>query len=195
MSPALLVYPERVKENVRRMIAILGGDVSRLRPHVKTHKLTPLLSLQMEQGITKFKCATIAEAEMLGTAGAAEVLFAYQPVGPNIQRLVELSRKFPQTKFAAILDNDDIATELGKACVAGSATLDVYVDIDLGMGRTGILPDQRATGFATRLAKLAGLRFAGLHAYDGHITDPDPGARAARCEEAFKKVTHLRDEL
>jgi len=194
MSPALLVYPERVEENVRRMIAILGGDVSRLRPHVKTHKLTPLLSIQIGQGITKFKCATIAEAEMLGEAGAAEVLFAYQPVGPNIQRLIDLSHKFPKTKFAAILDNDETALALGKACSSAGITMDVFVDIDVGMGRTGVAPE-RATAFGARLVKVTGLRFAGLHAYDGHITDPDPTIRASRCDEAFKKITQIRDEL
>src|SRR5262245_50844753 len=128
MSPALLIYPDRAEENVRRMIAMVGGDVSRLRPHVKTHKLTPLLSIQIEQGITKFKCATIAEAEMLGEAGAAEVLFAYQPVGPNIHRLIDLDRKFPKTKFTAILDNDETASALGKACSSAGITMDVYVD-------------------------------------------------------------------
>src|SRR5438034_3156035 len=62
-SPALLIYPDRVEENVRRMIAIAGG-IERLRPHLKTHKLPELIHLQIASGIKKFKCATIAEAEM-----------------------------------------------------------------------------------------------------------------------------------
>src|SRR5882762_9580161 len=78
-SPALLIYPARVAENVRRMIAVIGGNVGRLRPHIKTHKLPELIAAQMEQGITRFKCATIAEAEILGLAGATDVLLAYQP--------------------------------------------------------------------------------------------------------------------
>ena len=36
-SPALLVYPERAEENLRRLIRVAGG-VSRLRPHMKTMK-------------------------------------------------------------------------------------------------------------------------------------------------------------
>src|SRR2546430_1323890 len=58
-SPALLIYPERVEENIRRMIRI-AGDVQRLRPHMKTHKLPEVIGMQLAQGITKFKCATIA---------------------------------------------------------------------------------------------------------------------------------------
>src|SRR5258706_13073023 len=103
-SPALLIYPERVAENIRRMISIPGGDVARLRPHVKTHKLPQLVTLQTEQGITRFKCATIAEAEMLASAGVADVLLAYQPIGPNVRRLIELMREFPNAKFSSIVE-------------------------------------------------------------------------------------------
>src|SRR5688572_22791276 len=86
-SPALLIYPDRVEENVRRMIALAGG-AERLCPHVKTHKLAELIHLQLKLGIQKFKCATIAEAEMVASCGAPNVLLAYQPVGPKLQRLV-----------------------------------------------------------------------------------------------------------
>src|SRR4029077_4696005 len=68
-SPALLVYPDRVRENIARMLAIAGGP-ARLRPHVKTHKLPQVVRMQLDAGITKFKAATIAEAEMTAAAGA-----------------------------------------------------------------------------------------------------------------------------
>ena len=37
-SPALLVYPDRIEENLRRMVA-RAGSADRLRPHFKTQKL------------------------------------------------------------------------------------------------------------------------------------------------------------
>ncbi len=85
-SPALLVYPDRVEENIRRMIALAGG-VDRLRPHMKTSKIPEVVRMHLDQGITRYKVATIAEAEMAAAAGAPDVLLAYQPVGPNIGRL------------------------------------------------------------------------------------------------------------
>src|SRR5580700_11394912 len=103
-SPALLIYPDRAEENVRRMIAIAGGP-DRLCPHVKTHKLAELVAMQMALGITKFKCATIAEAEMVAGCGAPDVLLAHQPVGPKAHRLIELIKKFPRTAFATIVDD------------------------------------------------------------------------------------------
>src|SRR5664279_1715190 len=86
-SPALVVYRERVLENINTLISMID-DVKRLRPHVKTHKSIDATRLLMDAGINKFKCATIAEAEMLGIAGAADVLLAYQPMGPKLKRFV-----------------------------------------------------------------------------------------------------------
>src|SRR2546428_10839913 len=98
-SPALLVYPDRIEENIRRMIQMAGGT-ERLRPHVKTHKLAEVIRMQMEHGIAKFKCATVAEAEMTASCNAEDVLLAYQPVGPNVERLCRFGQTFPSTRFS-----------------------------------------------------------------------------------------------
>ena len=86
-SPALVIYPARVKENVRVLVSMVD-DVARLRPHVKTHKTKEATELLLQAGVYKFKCATIAEAEMLGICDAPDVLLAYQPVGPKLKRFV-----------------------------------------------------------------------------------------------------------
>jgi len=93
-SPALLFYPERISENIRRVLQIAGG-AERLRPHIKTHKCAEVLRMHLEVGIKKFKCATVAEAEMAARAGAADVLIAAQLAGPNLKRLEALRRAFP----------------------------------------------------------------------------------------------------
>src|SRR5690606_34314887 len=66
-SPALLVYPDRAAENLRRLVTIAGRP-ERLRPHMKTHKMPAIARLYLAAGITRAKCATIAEAEMLAEA-------------------------------------------------------------------------------------------------------------------------------
>ena len=71
-SPALLIHPDRIAENIRRMIAI-AGDAGRLRPHVKTHKMPEVIGLCLAHGIGKFKAATIAEAEMTAADRRAHV--------------------------------------------------------------------------------------------------------------------------
>jgi D-serine deaminase-like pyridoxal phosphate-dependent protein len=193
-SPALVVYVERAQENIRRMIAMAGGP-ERLRPHVKTHKMAALIELQLQQGITKFKTATIAEAEMCARAGALDVVLAMQPVGPNVGRLVKLMRAFPKTKFSTILDDGEAALQLSAALTAASLKLDVLLDVDLGMRRCGIEPGPGAVGLFQHISSLAGLRAAGLHAYDGHIHEPDRALREEQCDQAFALVTGLAKDL
>lgn len=193
-SPALLVYPDRVQENIRRMIRMAGG-VGRLRPHMKTNKLPEVIRMQMDQGITKFKCATIAEAEMVAACLAPDVLLAYQPVGPNVQRFIQLVRRFPNTQFSALADDDGTIRALSSAAVRAGLVLNLFLDLDCGMHRTGVAPGPGAVELYRLIAGSRGLNAAGLHAYDGHIHDTDLATRTAACQEAFASVHAMREEL
>ena len=193
-SPALLLYPDRIVENLHRMIAHAGG-VARLRPHVKTHKLPQVLALELQLGITKFKAATIAEAEMCATAGAPDVLLAYQPVGPNARRFAELLRAFPRTRFLTLLDNPGTVAELAAAAGAAQVTVEVLLDLNVGMNRTGVVPGDDAARLYHTLAHTPRLVPGGLHAYDGHLHNRDHGRLAADAATAFAPVWTLRDRL
>ena len=193
-SPALLVYPDRVEENIRRMIRMAGG-AERLRPHIKTNKLPEVIRMQMDQGITKFKCATIAEAEMVAACGAPDVLLAYQPVGPNIHRLIQLVRTFPGTRFSALADDEETIRALSGAAVSAGVTVNLFLDLDCGMHRTGIAPGPEAVALYRLITRSPGLRGAGLHVYDGHIRDTDLARRAAACDAAFAQLESVRKQL
>jgi len=193
-SPALLVYPDRVERNIRRMIEIAGG-VARLRPHMKTNKLREVVRMHLDQGITRFKCATIAEAEMAAAAGAPDVLLAYQPVGPNVKRFVHLVETFSGTQFSAVVDDEATIRALSDEAVEAGLTVSLFLDLDGGMHRTGIAPGERAVELYRLLATLPGLHAAGLHMYDGHIHDTDLDLRQKASDEAFGHVEKMREAL
>ena len=193
-SPSLLIYAGRVEENIRRMIALAGGT-DRLRPHIKTHKMAEMMRLQLGLGITKFKCATVAEAEMAALAGAVDVLLAYQPVGPNIDRLLELSALHSGVRFSCLVDNAASIGDLSDAAARASARIEVLLDLNVGQHRTGVAPDAHAFDLYRFLASQPSLIPGGLHAYDGHIHDTDVAERAAACEAAFAPVAVLRRKL
>lgn len=176
-SPALLIWPDRVRHNIQQMLALVGGNASRLRPHVKTHKMAEVVKMQLGAGIDRYKCATIAEAEMTAAAGAADVLLAYQPVGPNIGRLLALAERYPYCSFAAVVDDPRILAEISAAFAGADRSLRLFPDIDCGMGRTGIAPGPGALDLCRRILAREGVSFAGLHVYDGHIHDADAEVR------------------
>lgn len=194
VSPALLVYPERVSYNIDQMIDMIG-DVNRLRPHIKTHKTAEIIKMQMNKGISKFKCATIAEAELLGICSAPDILLALQPVAFNIERLFQLIKKYPLSKFTTIADNEGSIRELSLKAQEHEQNLGVYLDLNTGMDRTGIIPDEMAANLYRLIASLPFLEAAGLHAYDGHIRQPDIVERKKVCDEAFKLVEGLKKQI
>lgn len=193
-SPALLLGVEAIRENLRRMVMI-AGDPGRLRPHVKTHKLRWLIEEQLVLGITKYKCAIIAEAEMCAQAGAPDVLLALQPVGPNVNRLLALQQTFPRTRFSTIVDDAGALQALDKAANSAGLSIEVLLDLDVGQHRTGIPPGPSAVALYRQLSESSSLCAGGLHVYDGHLHQTDPAVRASACDEAFATVRALRDEL
>lgn len=192
-TPALIVYRDRAEENLRRMIAVAGGT-ERLRPHVKTHKMTQIIEMQLAAGIDKFKCATIAEAEMLARAGAPDVLLAYPIVGPNVGRLVKLAATFPQTRYSALTDDAEALRAISREFAAHGQTIEVLLDIDNGMHRSGVAPLAAASLYRL-LAELPGVKPGGLHVYDGHVRQLDLAERTVAAERDFAAVDELRRTL
>ena len=192
-SPALLIYKERVLHNIGLAIKMIG-DVSRLRPHVKTHKSSAVTGLMLKAGISKFKCATIAEAEMLGKEGAPDVLLAYQPTGPKVERLLSLIKMYPVTHFSCLVDSVDAARTLAEKALAAGVTVDVFLDINVGMNRTGVVPS-RALTLYEECAALQGIKPVGLHAYDGHINDSDLKIRKQRADEVYEVANAIKEAL
>ena len=193
-SPALLVYPNRMAGNITTLIEMVNGDTRRLRPHVKTNKSIQACQMMMDAGIDQFKCSTIAEAEMLAMAGAKDVLLAYQPVGPKIQRWTTLILTYPNTSFSCLVDNVIVMETLSKEALKRSMTLSIYFDVDIGMGRTGARISELPKLWSA-LTNQKGLILQGLHGYDGHIHDADPGIRREQSDASYQLLKGAYQEL
>ncbi|HLO82681.1 MAG TPA: D-TA family PLP-dependent enzyme [Chitinophagaceae bacterium] len=187
-SPQMVVYPERVASNISRAIEMVG-DVKRLRPHIKTNKTAEVVRMMINAGIKKFKFATAEEGEMLGEEKAEDALMAYQPVGPRVSQLAELILKYPGTKYSCLVDHPSVAEQLSAEFERLGIKLDVFIDLNVGMNRTGI--SAGSFDLYTLCYTLPGLHVRGLHAYDGHIRDADFSARKQHCDEAFNIVELL----
>ncbi len=193
-SPALLVYPERVKQNIQTAIS-MAGDVNKLRPHVKTNKSPDAVKLMMDAGINKFKCATISEAEMLGMVQAKDVLLAYQPTGPKLKRFIELIKKYPATSFACLTDNIITAKEQAAAFEVAGLQVRIYIDINVGMNRTGKVPGKEVVELMQFLYTCNSIKSTGLHVYDGHIRNPDFIAKQEEVNNAYKPIEQLLSDI
>ncbi|MGH2644878.1 MAG: alanine racemase, partial [Chitinophagaceae bacterium] len=193
-SPALLVYPGRIRQNIQEMIR-LAGSTDRLAPHVKTHKMSEVIKMHLEAGISRFKCATIAEAEMLASTGVQKTLIAYQLNKSKALRFIQLIKQYPQVYFSSLVDNMNSAQMLDKLFGENNLKATVYIDIDNGMHRTGMPADRDIAGFYKQLFEMPHLYCIGLHVYDGHIRDKDFEQRKIHCENDFKPVREAVNKI
>jgi D-serine deaminase-like pyridoxal phosphate-dependent protein len=190
-SPALVFFPQLIRQNIAHVVALAGGP-ERLRPHVKTHKTREITRMLLEAGITRHKCATIAEAEMLAEVGVPDVLIAYPLVGPNVGRLAQLIRKFPQTAFSTLIDHPEATRALSAGLAAAGVRAGVLLDLDVGQHRTGIPVGEEALALYELAGQLPGLTLAGFQLYDGHNNQPDRTIREQAVRQFLQPVLQLR---
>jgi len=193
-SPALLIYKDRIESNIQTMINI-AGDANRLVPHIKTHKMAEIVQMQLAAGISKFKCATIAEAEMLAEAGAKNILLAYQLTAPKAARFLTLVKKYPEIEFASLIDNFESAHLLNDLFAKKDLVASVFIDVDAGMHRTGVAPDNSLFNLYVQLDKLQNIDCKGLHIYDGHIRDENFELRKQKVEKSFIPIRRVVEKI
>ena len=186
-SPGLIVDVDRVTDNIAKMVAMVDGDTDRLRPHVKTHKMPAVVQLQKDAGIKRFKTATLAETEMVAKTGGKDILLAHQVVGPKVTRLKELVGRYRDASFATIVDDMDVVENIASQFV-NAKPMRLFVDIDCGMSRTGILLGRQCDELIQAIDSHDSLQFAGLHVYDGHLHQPSLAERQNAAGEIIAAV-------
>ena len=164
LTPALVIYPQIVEENIRNTLRLLDGDTNRWRPHIKTTKLEFIMRELVHHGVTNFKCATTLELQTACRAGALDILVATPMLGANAGRVREIAHQTPGVLISTVVDNPgSIGTWVGSG-------VGIFIDVNPGMDRTGIA--QEEIGAIVSLAKSVQrekLTFRGLHYYDGHL--------------------------
>jgi D-serine deaminase-like pyridoxal phosphate-dependent protein len=186
LTPALLVYPDWVDANIATVIALLAGDASRWRAHVKSAKLPSVMGQLVAAGVTYLKCATTLELEVACDAGARDVLLAYPVVGPKVQRVQSIARAHSSVSVSALVENADPVGEWKDGGVG------LFVDVNPGMDRTGIPDTATEQVVATvRAIAEAGLRFGGVHYYDGHVSANEGEAAQQAAHRGYDRLLHL----
>ncbi len=194
LTPALVIDLGAARRNIDAVLRLTAGP-ARWRPHVKTAKIPEVLALYGRAGIRRFKCATTREADVLArvlkdeSVPGGDILLAHHLYGPGLKRLAGLAEAWPGVRFSTLVESIEQVADVPPG-------LGVFIDVDLGMARTGIGLGEGSEIRA--IASAAGDRFRGLHAYDGHRHEADVEERArlvhASYDELVGLVTALSEE-
>lgn len=187
LTPALLIYADRVDANIEATLRMVRGNPDRWRPHIKTAKLTYTVRRMLAYGIRNFKCATSLELLTACREGADDVLVAFAMTGANAERIRDITWQFPKTRISVLIESPEQISAWGKSEVG------IFIDVNPGMDRTGI--GQGRIDRICDLARETGPSFRGLHYYDGHISGAEPGEREARAHEGYDQLLRIVDKL
>lgn len=190
-TPALVLDRDALDRNLARMAEFARGHGIALRPHAKTHKSVDIARRQIAAGAIGVCCAKLGEAEALADGGIRRLLITSPVVAePAIRRLVELHRRCDE--LITVVDHPANAAALA-AAAADAGPLDVLIDIDPGIHRTGVASAAAALELAQRIRALPQLRYRGVQFYCGvqqHI------ARFAEREAAIReRMQYLRSVI
>jgi 3-hydroxy-D-aspartate aldolase len=162
-TPALILDLDAFEKNLLTLPKAITRKIVRVRAHAKTHKCPEIAKRQIAAGAVGVCCQKVSEAEALVEGGLEDVLITNEVVGtPKLARLAELSR---HARIGVCVDNMENLLQLQKT----GAKLDVYVELEVGMGRCGVAPapGEPALELAKSISRSSNLRFAGLQAYHG----------------------------
>ena len=193
-TPALVVDLDALEANIRYMSTFAAANGVRLRPHAKTHKCSAIARLQVEAGAVGVCCQKVGEAEAMANAGIADVLVTNEIVGRSkLDRLAALSKRI---RLAVCADHPDNVAEIDAAAARFGTVLTVLVEIDVGAGRCGTQPGEKALELARRISAAPNLRFGGVQAYHGPAQHVRSHAeRRQTIEKAGRDVRRTLDLL
>jgi len=193
-TPAVLIDLPTLRRNIAQMAELARGFGVALRPHWKTSKCAEVGRLQLEAGAVGLTAATAAEVEALVEAGFEDVFWAYPPVGPH--RISTALRAARRARLIVGVDSLASAEPLAEAAAAEGVDLEVRLEVDTGLGRTGIRPDD-VQDAARRLTQMPGLALEGVFTHEGHVqgVGADPERRVEVGTAAGRLLAEVAERL
>lgn len=165
-TPCLVIDKKKLLANLALMRDLAASKKVALRPHIKTHKCSQLALLQLEYGAVGVCAAKVSEALVMAQAGVDNILITSPLV--TMKKLTQLAKVLALAEVAVVVDSWSGAQLLDEFCSQRQLKLKVLVDIDGGIGRTGVALED-AVELALKINQLPNLNFSGIQCYAGHL--------------------------
>jgi D-serine deaminase-like pyridoxal phosphate-dependent protein len=195
-TPAALVDRAALDANLARAADAARAAGVALRPHAKTHKSAALACRQRAAGAQGVCVAKLGEAEALAAAGVDDLLVTSPIVDEQLAvRAVALAAA--GTRLAVTVDHPAGVDALVRTTAGTRApVLEVLIDVDVGLHRTGVADPEAAVRLAASLDAASGLVVRGVQGYGGHWQHvPDPAKRQAAVADGMHQLTEVVEAL
>jgi 3-hydroxy-D-aspartate aldolase len=193
-TPVLTIDIDAMERNLQRMMGLLEGTGTRLRPHLKTAKSPALAHMMIEAGAVGICCAKLSEAEVMASAGIKDILLTSEVAGPGtFDRLVALARRLPD--FKAVVDNAWAVEQIATRAKSWGVTVKLLIELDVNTGRSGQQTPDGTLELADLIRDTAHVELVGIHGYAGHAQIRPPDERRERNDAAMALLAETVDLL
>ena len=164
-TPALILDMDAFERNLGLLQNALSGSKVRLRPHAKSHKCPEIALRQIAAGAVGICCQKVSEAAVFVAAGVKDILITNEVVGAKkVAHALDLAE---QSRIGVLVDHEDQVAAFAKASSTRKIKIDVYIEIDVGMGRCGATSIEQVVALARQIDQAPYLHFMGLQCYHG----------------------------
>ena len=195
-TPALILDLDAFERNLKCLQNAVSRAGVRLRPHAKSHKCPEIALRQIQAGAVGICCQKVSEAAVFVDAGVPDVFITNQVVGEKkVAHALDLATR---ARIGVLVDDEDQISAFARASAERQVSIDVYLEIDVGMGRCGVVSIERAVAMAQQIDAAPYLNFMGLQCYHGsaqHYRLPEERqqAIAAVCAKAAAAKAAIED--
>lgn len=195
-TPALILDLDAFERNLKCLQNAVARAGVRLRPHAKSHKCPEIALRQIQAGAVGICCQKVSEAAVFVDAGVPDVFITNQVVGEKkVAHALDLATR---ARIGVLVDDEDQISAFARASAERQVSIDVYLEIDVGMGRCGVVSIERAVAMAQQIDAAPYLNFMGLQCYHGsaqHYRLPEERQQAitAVCAKAAAAKAAIED--
>ena len=159
-----MVDGPKMERNIQKMAHLARENGVALRPHVKTHKIPSIAREQLGAGASGITVAKLSEAEVMAEGGIEDIFIAYPLVTEaKIRQAVRLAER-----VRIVVGVDSLHGARRLSGVAEDQTLEVRLEVDTGLRRTGV-PLDEAVRLAGEIEAMDNLDLTGIYTYRGAV--------------------------
>ncbi len=181
LTPALVLDLDMLEANIAAMADWAKQGNFALRPHGKSHKSPDIARRQVAAGAVGLCCASLREAQVMAAHDIPGLLIT-TPLAPDKAPLV-IDLIKAGGDVAVVADHPALVEAYGAAATAVGVEVQVFVDLDVGLGRTGTPSAEVAIELAGLITAHPALKYGGVQGYMGHLQHVDDhGERRGRLD-------------
>jgi alanine racemase len=177
--------------NIQRLRKSIGHDIEILIP-IKAdaygHGAVEMAKAAGEAGISYFGVSSLEEAIGLRKEGIeGRILFLTPPLREQLPQMIKYD-------ITTVLADLDIAFELGQLAGDRGKVASVHVEVDTGMGRTGI-SWKNAAGELVKISGIQGLELQGIMTHFSRADESSPDFTMLQIERFSEVLSQVPKEL